>query len=71
MSDDLRTVSMNAEQAAILDEVVIPTLMRAKMDDAATSMMALALAFRFAPESKSPLPENVVAFDRHSRKVGA
>jgi uncharacterized membrane protein len=70
VSEDIRTVSMNAEQAAILDEVVIPTLMRAKLDDAAAELMALALQWRFTPPRES-MPDNVVEIESWSRKVGA
>lgn len=66
----MKRVPMTAEQAALLDELVIPMLMRAKLDNEATAMMSLALTYRFLPES-DPLPDNVVELEQWSKKVGA
>lgn len=45
---DVRLVSMSAEHFRVLDEVAIPQLLRSDKD-AAVTLMALALGFRFAP----------------------
>jgi hypothetical protein len=66
---DFRDVPMSAEQARIIDEILVPTLMRGDETEMASHMMALALAWRFAPVEKRDLPQNVVPFE--SRRVGA
>lgn len=69
-----RSVPMSAEQAETLNRVVIPALMRAGEDQRASQMMALALAWKFAPEPEGELPSNVYPLVKHagdswSRKV--
>lgn len=67
-----RSVPVSDEQARVLDEVVVPMLMRAGDDRSALVMMSLALACRFAPKPEPVTPPNVIAFpDQHSRRVGA
>lgn len=66
---ELRSVSMSQEQARILDEVVIPKLMRASDERNASLMMALALAWKFAKSDAPELPRNVVQLDSYSRKA--
>jgi hypothetical protein len=69
---DFRTVPVSDDQARVLDEVVVPMLMRAGDERSALLMMSLSLACRFAPKPEPVMPTNVVAFpDQHSRRVGA
>lgn len=66
-----RHVPMTPEQFKVLDEVVVPGLMRANDQRRAAEMMALALAYKFAPENKPELPSNVVEMQGFSRRVEA
>lgn len=68
---DLRTVAMSEEQAQVLDEVVIPALMRSGDDQRASKMMALALAWKFARRTEPQVPDNVVELHGFSKRVGA
>lgn len=65
-----RMVAMTAEQAAEVDRY-IEVLMRANYNERAAKMMNLALAYKFAQDVEPPLPDNVVALDSFSRRVGA
>lgn len=66
-----RSVPMSHEQAEILDRVVIPALMRSGDDQRASHLMALALAYKFAPDPPSVAPDNLVQLHPESRRVGA
>lgn len=64
-----RLVPMTSEQAKILDEVVVPALMRAKDERRASEMMSLALAYRFTTDVEQERPSNVVDLHKYSRKA--
>ena len=66
---ELRTIAMSSEQAQIIDEVVIPGLMRAGDEQRAAKMMALALAWKFAKRPAPEVPDNVVELHGYSRKA--
>ena len=66
-----RMVPMTQEQYDALDQHIIPSLMRANLDEMAAQMMGLALAFKWAAEPIAPLPENVVELHGYSKRVGA
>ncbi|HUG63650.1 MAG TPA: hypothetical protein VMK83_00375 [Gaiellaceae bacterium] len=53
-----RMVSMSAAHAHVLEEVVIPTLLRSRDEQGASKMMELALAWKFAPP-KSDRPDRL------------
>jgi len=57
---------MSSEQAQILDEVVIPGLMRAKDDHRASVLMGLALQWKFAKPPEPELPSNVYPLVTHA-----
>ena len=67
----IRQVPMTQEQYDVLNDHVIPSLMRAELTEMATHLMALSLAYKWADEPVGVLPENVVQFDRYSRRVEA
>ena len=56
-----RMIPMTEEQYDVLNDHVIPSLMRAELTEMATQMMTLALAFKWAAEPIAPLPHNVVS----------
>ena len=64
-----RMVPMSQAQYDLLDEHIIPSLMRADLTEAASQMMTLALAYKWAAEPITPLPDNVVALDGYSKRV--
>lgn len=64
-----RMVPMTQEQYDVLNEHVIPSLMRADLTEMASQMMALALAYKWATEPVTELPANVVQMDTYSRRV--
>lgn len=67
---DFRSVPVSDEQARILDEVVVPMLMRSGDDRSALMMMSLSLACRFAAKPDEP-SSNVVELHGYSRRVPA
>ena len=64
-----RMVPMSQEQYDVLNEHIIPSLMRADLTEAASQMMTLALSYKWAAEPVAPLPDNVVALDGYSKRV--
>ena len=62
---DLRMVAMTAEQAAEIDRY-IELLMRGHMSERASTMMNLALAYKFARPQEPELPTNVYPIVRHA-----
>ena len=67
---DTRMVAMTSEQ---YDEVerYIELLMRGNKNERASTMMTLALAYKFARPTEPVRPSNVVDLHDFSRKVGA
>jgi hypothetical protein len=65
---DTRTILMTAEQAAEIERH-IGQLMRANQNERASLMMALSLAYKFAPPTEPALPDNVVEFGSYSKRV--
>ena len=65
----IRQVPMTQEQYDVLNDHVIPSLMRAELTEMATQMMALTLAFKWADEPLVQLADNVVVLDSYSRRV--
>ena len=64
-----RMVPMSQEQYDVLNEHIIPSLMRAELTEMASQMMTLALAYKWASEPVVPLPENVVQLEGYSKRV--
>lgn len=62
-------VLMSQAQYDLLNDHIIPSLMRADLTEAASQMMTLALAYKWAAEPIEPLPDNVVALDGYSKRV--
>jgi len=64
-----RMVPMSQEQYDVLNEHIIPSLMRADLTEMASQMMTLTLAYKWADEPVAPLPDNVVEFAGYSKRV--
>jgi len=64
-----RLVPMSQEQYDVLNDHIIPSLMRADLTEAASQMMTLALAYKWASEPLVPLPDNVVELETYSKRV--
>ena len=62
---------MTQEQYDDLNDHIIPSLMRAGLNEMASRWMTTALQFKWADEPVDPLPENVVELQGYSRKVEA
>jgi len=64
-----RMVPMSQAQYDLLNDHIIPSLMRADLTEAASQMMTLALAYKWVDEPITPLPDNVVEFGSYSKRV--
>ena len=64
-----RMVPMSQEQYDVLNEHIIPSLMRADLTEMASHLMTLALAYKWASEPITSLPDNVVALAGYSKRV--
>ena len=67
---DMRMVAMSAEQYEEVNRH-IEMLMRGNLNERASTMMTLALAYKFAKPEEPELPTNVVDLHDFSKRVGA
>ena len=63
-------VAMTAEQHEEIERHIVE-LMRRHKNERASTMVNLALAYKFARPQQPVLPANVVELHGHSRRVGA
>ena len=71
MDAEQRQVWMTREQYDDFNNHLIPSLMRAEMNEMASRLMLLSVQYKWADEPLRELPENVIELHSHSRKVGA
>jgi hypothetical protein len=72
----MKRIDVTQDQYDVLNEIVVPMLMRAKDERAAVAMMGLSLAYKFAQDLEPPLPSNVYPIVTHagddwSRRIGS